>query len=122
VPIPLDTRDPRYADYFLQLKKRIVAKWGYPEQPLRGNQSGQGVIGFVLQKDGSVLTVGVLRSSGVAILDRYIKNAIRFASPFPPIPGKVGADTIPISVTFIYTISTSPRCDGRHAMDAEARC
>jgi protein TonB len=104
VPIPLDTPDPRYADYFLELKRRIEANWSYPEQALRRNQSGRGVIGFVLRKDGSVLEVDVLRSTGVVILDRYIENAVRFASPFPPIPGNVGADAIPISVNFIYTI------------------
>jgi len=57
-----------------------------------------------IRKDGSVLEVDVLRSTGVGILDRYIENAIRFASPFPPIPGNVGAEAIPISVNFIYTI------------------
>jgi len=122
VPIPLDTPNPRYADYFLELKKRIEAKWGYPEQALQRHQSGQGVIRFILQKDGSVREVDVLRSTGVRILDRYIVNAVRFASPFPPIPGNVAEDAIPISMNFVYTISTSPRCDGRHAMDAEARC
>src|SRR5205814_2925766 len=104
VPIPLDTADPRYADYFLELKKRIEAKWGYPEQALQHHQSGSGVLVFILRKDGSVRQIDVLRSTGVAILDRYIEYAVRFASPFPPIPGTVAAEAIPITMNFTYTI------------------
>src|SRR2546422_5502528 len=104
VPIPLDTPDPRYADYFLELKKRIEAKWGYPEQALQRHQSGSGVLVFILRKDGSVREIDVLRSTGVAILDRYIENAVRFASPFPPIPGNVAEDAIPVSLNFVYVL------------------
>ena len=107
-PIPLDTPDPRYAEYFRELKRRIEANWDYPAPALRSGQSGRGVIGFILRKDGSVLKVDVLRSSGIRILDQYIENAIRFASPFPPIPGNIPADAIPISVNFIYTIGAAP--------------
>lgn len=104
VPIPLDTVDPRYAEYFLELKKRIEAHWSYPEDAIRNRKSGRGVVGFVLRKDGSVREVDVLSSTGVPILDRYVENAIRFASPFPPIPGNMAEDAIPISVNFVYIL------------------
>jgi protein TonB len=104
VPIPIDTIDPRYADYFLELKKRIEANWSYPEEAIRARKTGHGVVGFVLRKDGSVREVAVLSSSGVPILDRFIGNAIRFASPFPPIPGNMGEDVLPISVNFQYIL------------------
>src|SRR3990170_3802165 len=31
-PIPLDTQDPKYVDYFGQLRERIKSKWGYPRE------------------------------------------------------------------------------------------
>jgi protein TonB len=104
VAVPLNTPDPRYADYFAELKRRIEDKWSYPTEASRKGQSGQGEIRFVLRKNGSVGTVEIVHSSGVRILDAYIENAIRLASPFPPIPASVGEDVIPISINFTYTL------------------
>jgi TonB family protein len=104
IAIPLNTPDPRYADYFAELKRRIEDKWSYPSEAARRGQSGQGELRFVLRKDGSVRTVEIVHSSGVRILDSYIENAIRLAQPFPPIPPSVGEDVIPISINFTYTL------------------
>jgi protein TonB len=102
--VPLDTPDPKYAEYFLELKRRIEANWVYPQEAIRRNQSGQGVIEFVLRKDGSLRVVEIMRSSGVAILDRYMENAIKFAAPFPPVPDRFGTETIPVSLNFTYVL------------------
>lgn len=104
VVVPLNTPDPKYAEYFLELKKRIEAHWVYPQEAIRRNQSGQGVVEFVLRKDGSVRLVEVVHSSGVAILDRYVENAIKFAAPFPPMPERLATDTLPISLNFTYVL------------------
>jgi TonB family protein len=104
VAVPLNTPDPRYASYFAELKRRIEEKWVYPQEAARKGQSGQGHLRFVLRKDGSVRTVEIIDSSGVMVLDRYIENAIRLASPFPPIPVSVGEDVIPISINFTYVL------------------
>jgi len=104
IAVPLNTPDPRYAAYFAELKRRIEEKWVYPQEAARKGQSGQGELRFVLRKDGSVRTVEIVSSSGVMVLDRYIENAIRLASPFPPIPASVGEDVIPISINFTYVL------------------
>jgi protein TonB len=104
IAIPLNTPDPRYADYFAELKRRIEDKWVYPQEAARKGQAGQGELRFVLRKDGSVRTVEIVSSAGVQILDRYIENAIRLASPFPPIPSSVGEDVIPISINYTYVL------------------
>jgi TonB family protein len=104
IAVPLDTPDPRYADYFAELKRRIEDKWTYPEEAARKGQSGRGELRFVLRKDGSVRTVEIVSSSGVRILDSYIQNAIRMAQPFPPIPTSVADDVLPISINFRYVL------------------
>jgi TonB family protein len=104
IAVPLNTPDPRYADYFAELKRRIEEKWVYPQEAARNGQSGQGELRFVLRKDGSVRTVEIVHSTGVTILDRYIENAIRLAAPFPPIPRSVGDDVIPISINYTYVL------------------
>ncbi len=104
IAVPLNTPDPRYAEYFAELKRRIEDKWTYPEEAARNGQSGRGELRFVLRKDGSVRTVEIVSSSGVRILDSYISNAIRMAQPFPPIPAAVGEDVLPISINFNYVL------------------
>jgi TonB family protein len=104
IAVPLNTPDPRYAEYFAELKRRIEDKWSYPTEASRNGQSGQGELRFVLHKNGSVGTVEIVHSSGVRILDSYIENAIRLASPFPPIPASVGENVIPISLNYTYVL------------------
>jgi protein TonB len=104
IAVPLDTPDPRYAEYFAVLKRRIEDKWTYPEEAARRGESGRGELRFVLRKDGSVRTVEIVNSSGVRILDRYIENAIRMAQPFPPIPMSITDDVLPISINFNYVL------------------
>ena len=104
IAIPLNTPDPRYAEYFSEIKRRIEDKWGYPTEASQKGQAGQGEIRFVLHKNGSVRTVEIVQSSGFRILDSYIENAIRLAQPFPSIPASVGEDVIPISLNFTYTL------------------
>jgi protein TonB len=102
--IPLDTPDPRYTEYFAELKRRIEAKWSCPSEASRKGQSGGGEVRFVLPKDGSVRTVEIVRSSGVRVLDLYSQNAIRMAQPFPPIPASVADDVLPIGINFTYVL------------------
>jgi protein TonB len=104
VGVPLDTRDPRYAEYFAELKRRIQDKWTYPKEAARKGQSGRGELRFVLRKDGSVETVEIVKSSGVDVLDSYIRNAIRLAAPFPPVPVSIEREAIPISMNFNYEL------------------
>jgi TonB family protein len=102
--IPLNTPDPRYADYFLEIKKRIEAHLVYPQEAARQNQSGQLMLEFVVKKDGTVAIVELRRSSGVGILDRYSLNTIRLSSPFPPIPERMGMERVVISASFTYVL------------------
>ncbi|MGH7263882.1 MAG: energy transducer TonB, partial [Candidatus Rokuibacteriota bacterium] len=102
--IPLNTPDPRYADYFPEIKKRIQDHWVYPTEAARKHQSGQLVLEFVIRKDGRVPVVDVVRSSGFEILDRYALTAVRLAAPFPAIPADFRTEEIRISASFTYIL------------------
>lgn len=112
--VPLDTPDPRYADYFLEIKRRIEAHLVYPQEAARREQSGQLMLEFVLRKDGSVRLVELVRSSGVGVLDRYSLNTVKLAAPFPPIPERMGLDTLAISASFTYVLDRGFRVFGLH--------
>jgi protein TonB len=112
VAIPLNTPDPRYSDYFNEIKKRLEASWVYPSEAARRGQAGQLVAEIVVRRDGTVPRVDLVHSSGIEILDRYALNAVRFASPFPAIPDRIGLDKIPITITFTYVLDHGVRVFG----------
>jgi TonB family protein len=104
--LPLDVDDPRIRAYFAEIKRRIQAAWVYPREAVGRKQSGSGVIVFMIKRDGRVGEINIARSTGMDILDRYIENAIRLASPFPSIPCKITEEAVPLTVNFKYNLGT----------------
>jgi TonB family protein len=111
-PIPLDSSDPKYTDYLDQVRRRIKEKWGFPcvkNDSTRQCEykTTQLLIEFGIAKDGKVPFVTVLRSSGYPIYDDYAVNAVKLASPFPPIPDTFSKKGVPIHATFSYVVESS---------------
>jgi protein TonB len=106
-PIPLDTKDPRFGDYFERLRRAIQEKWLYPREASEKNIGGQLVLEFGIARDGQLRFIELRRSSGVAVLDDYAINAVKLASPFPPIPSGIGRSGIPVVAVFNYIIEGS---------------
>ncbi len=106
-PIPLDTRDPRYTDYFNEIRRRIQQNWVYPREAGERGIGGQLVVDFAIRKDGWLLFADLKRSSGVTILDQYALNALKLAQPFPPVPDTVAKGALPIAGIFTYNIVDS---------------
>ena len=103
-PIPLDTQDPKYQDYFNQIRERIKAKWIYPREAGERGIGGQLLIEFHISRDGRLALVELRRSSGVEILDDYALRAVQLAQPFPPVPAALAKAVLPISGMFTYQI------------------
>jgi protein TonB len=111
-PIPLDSANPKHSDYLDQIRRRIKEKWGFPcvkNESTRQCEykTTQLVIEFGVAKDGKVPFVTVLRSSGYPIYDDYAVNAVKLASPFPPIPDSFSKKGVPIHATFSYVVESS---------------
>ncbi|HLG45469.1 MAG TPA: energy transducer TonB [Reyranella sp.] len=73
------------ADYFRQIVQRISRYRFYSRQQDAAPQ-GLVVTRLTLSRDGGVLDVALLKSSGSSTLDTAVVNTIRQASPFPPLP------------------------------------
>ena len=58
-------------------------------------------------KDGQLRFIDLRRSSGVTVLDDYAVNAVKLASPFPPIPDAMSRTGIPVVAVFNYIIEGS---------------
>jgi len=106
-PIPLDTKDPKFSDYFEQLRRAIQQKWLYPREAADKNIGGQLVLEFGIAKDGQLRFIELRQSSGVAVLDDYAMNAVKLASPFPRIPDAMSRSGIPVVAVFHYIIEGS---------------
>ncbi len=103
-PIPLNTKDPKFNDYFERLRRAIKEKWSYPREAAEKNVGGQLVLEFGIAKDGHLRFVELRRSSGVVVLDDYALNAVKLASPFPRIPDEMSRGGIPVQAVFNYII------------------
>jgi len=111
-PIPLDSTDPRYSDYLDQIRRRIKEKWGYPcekneQTKVCEYRSTQLLIDFGINKNGELAYVTLVRSSGHSIYDDYALNAVKLASPFPPIPDTFSKTGVPIKANFHYVLQST---------------
>jgi protein TonB len=109
-PIPLDSRDPKYSDYLDRIRRMIKERWGYPcvkTGTACEYKTAELVIEFGIAKDGKVPFVHLVRTSGYPIYDDYALNAIRLASPFPPVPDSLSKKGFPIMARFHYVVDTS---------------
>jgi periplasmic protein TonB len=103
-PIPLDTPEPKYQDYFNKVRERIKANWVYPRQAGERNIEGELVIEFHIAKDGRLEFIELRDSSGTRILDDAALTAVKLAQPFPPVPDDIAKRTLAINGQFRYQI------------------
>jgi len=101
--VSLNTTDFKYLSYFSKLKDRIQMVWRYPEAAKVAGLQGSLVLKFVLNKDGSLRELKVVKSSGVGILDDAAIKAIRRAAPFYAIPQNLG-DVLTVVANFEYEL------------------
>ena len=103
--ISLNTLDYKFHSYYLALKRKIELVWEYPYKARRTGVQGRLLMRFVINQDGSLAEVTILRSSGVALLDHEAVRAIRDASPFPPLPERMNTERLTVTATFEYLLT-----------------
>ncbi len=106
-PIALNTPDPKYQDYFRQIRERIQNNWIYPYEASSRGIGGELQIDFGIAKSGELQFIEKRRTSGVELLDDYAMRAVQLASPFPPVPDAISKGGLPINGTFKYLIQDS---------------
>lgn len=103
-PIPLDTPEPKYQDYFNKIREKIKANWIYPYEAGSRGIEGDLSIEFVIAKDGHLQFIELRRSSRILILDNAALNAVKLAQPFPPVPDDLAKQALAINGLFVYRI------------------
>ena len=117
-PIPLDSTKAEYSDYLDQIRQRIKAHWGYPcvKNPATHVCEGHTTsldVDFGILKDGRLQFVEIVQRAQYEIYDDWAVNAIKLASPFPPVPPvmmggmKPNSTGLAIRVHFSYVLVDS---------------
>lgn len=102
--VSLNTAEFKYVSYFSKLRDKIKMVWRYPEGAKNAGLQGRLMLRFVLNNDGSLRYVKVVKSSGFPILDEAAVKAIKKAAPFYAIPKKLG-DNLNVVANFEYALS-----------------
>lgn len=73
----------------------------YPRSAV-SSRSGEARVAFTVLPDGSATGIRVVSSSGSPVLDQAAMEAVRRASPFPPIPTEAGRRQWPFAVPVLF--------------------
>ena len=87
------------------MKSHLERNLRYPEQALRKRWKGLASINLILDAQGNVLKVNLLKSSGKDILDREAINTAKRSSPLPVPPVHLRTQatiSINVPVSFDY--------------------
>jgi periplasmic protein TonB len=101
-PIPLNTSDPQYRTYLVDVERIIDANWQYPELAIQYGLQGTVVIEFMILENGRVEDLRLVRSSGSRLLDEEVFRAILASSPFRRLPSWIEPKRLWISATMEY--------------------
>jgi TonB family protein len=100
----LDSRDPRLLPYFRSLHKKIDPLWAnaFPKSAMLDLKQGMVILEFTIASDGTVsVSWPPVRPSGIDEFDRNCADALRRASPVPPIPKELGRTSLRVRAPFV---------------------
>ena len=72
--------------YALQVEEKVKSYWSYPFEKAGVNPSLEALVLVRVNRDGSVLALSLIRSSGDRRFDESVVNAVERAKPLPPLP------------------------------------
>ncbi len=103
--ISLDTKDKRYVSYTVLIRKEIMHNWRYPQEAREYLLEGILLVVFSVGRNGEMIQIQILKTSGHEILDMEAVRAIRKAAPFPPFPEHITASRLNIRANFDYRLT-----------------
>jgi len=89
-------------DYFLQIVRRI-SQFRFYSNSRENAPQGLVVTRMTIARDGRLLDLALMKSSGFPDLDRAVVETIRRASPFAPLPADLGREQQTFIVPVNYT-------------------
>ena len=93
-------RQPNWGPYMRDLEARIKRNWNPP----KGDQSKRVILLFKIGRDGRLLSIQTVKSSGQPLSDAAAKAAVELTAPFRPLPPEFKGSSIDIEFTFDYNV------------------
>lgn len=115
------TRNRTLNDYVLSTRDVIQNVWTTPVNLATPDAlKGKVAVMYEIARDGSLVSVELVRSSGNKEMDRSLLRAIRSASPFPGFPDGLEAKRVVIKANFIVAdLPTLPVLRVEHRTDGQ---
>ena len=73
-------------EYYFVLLEKINNNWWLKAETLKETASHDGVVMFVIGRDGALVDVQLSKGTGSRLVDRAIIEVIKDTAPFPPLP------------------------------------
>lgn len=102
--ISANTKEYVYASYMRAWSDRVqrVGNLNYPEQARQRKLYGELLLTVGINRDGSIRSVTVIKSSGQSVLDAAAQRIVRLAGPFPALPANAKVDELYITRTWEF--------------------
>jgi protein TonB len=103
------TQEYRFAQYIEDWRVKVerIGNLNYPEQARRQRIFGKLQLSVSINKDGSVESVEVSKSSGQRLLDAAAMRIVRLAAPYAPLPPNITKDTDILTITRTWSFTSS---------------
>jgi periplasmic protein TonB len=95
--VGFDNPNFKHSYYIDRLTAMLAAQW---QRPAIGGEL-VALVHFTIRRDGSVVSVSVVESSGYSSYDLAALRAVQQAAPFPPLPQSYTQDSLGVTVEFI---------------------
>jgi len=105
------TRSDKAAWYMYDWVKKVerIGNLNYPEEARRLRIYGQLRLLVVVRRDGTLLAVQVLESSGQKVLDDAAKRIVRLSAPFAPFNGPLAESTDELEIIRTWRFGRNDR-------------
>lgn len=99
--ISANTREYEFASYMSTWVAKVerIGNLNYPLELRQRRLYGDLVLSVGIRKDGTIESIQVMRSSGIAEIDRAAENIVMLAAPYSPLPGNIAEDYDVLHIT-----------------------
>ena len=107
------TQEYRFAQYIEDWRVKVerIGNLNYPEQARRQKIFGKLQLSVSINKDGSIETVEVSKSSGQRLLDAAAVRIVKLSAPYSPLPPSISMDTDILTITRTWSFTSSDRLE-----------
>jgi TonB family protein len=94
----IDSFSLKHYSYLLGIKRKIELVFSVPFFMPNSGGVGVPIVGFTIRRNGELAEAVLLRSSGYAVVDKALLEAVKRAAPYGPFPENLADPEISIRV------------------------